>query len=212
MRLVSCLIFTIFPLILVACDRAPKRSAPLVTTATRTSPPAPPAPAPATRPSISRLTIDGVAVEFPRARLVIQHRDPELHLLLFSDDPPDALAASYSGNRYFFRLRLDIDDPEQLQTVEFRSVQSSVEWVDSPDGIFLDGDRQTLQPREWRLTFAKNGEFYAMRVDGLFQHYQNRRDEADAKPVRVQGVLVAEVEARNKGRRDDPATRPSGGR
>src|SRR5436853_3207787 len=55
---------------------------------------------PATRPTVSKIFIDGKEFSFPAARLVLQQAEPTVDVLLFSDDPPDALLATYAGNRY----------------------------------------------------------------------------------------------------------------
>src|SRR5207245_2377948 len=119
---------------------------------------------PATRPAVSKIMIDGREFSFPAARLVLQQSEPTVDLLLFSDDPPDALSATYAGNRYYFELKLDIDDLEKLAASDVHWKAASIERVDAPDGIFLDGDKRMLQPYDLRVAFSQTGRVYTIEI------------------------------------------------
>jgi hypothetical protein len=161
---------------------------------------------PATRPTASKITIDGREFTFPAARLVLQASEPTVDLLLFSDDPPDALSASYTGHRYYFELKLDIDDLQKLAASDMEWKAASIERVDAPDGIFLDGDKRLLQPYRLRVAFSQTGKVYTIELGGDFLLFQNKEEATAPKTVRVHGILMAELEKKNKKR--DATTRP----
>ena len=161
---------------------------------------------PATRPTVSKITIDGREFTFPAARLVLQQSEPTVDLLLFSDDPPNALSATYAGNRYYFELKLDIDDLQKLAASDMHWKAASIERVDAPDGIFLDGDKRMLQPYDLRIAFSQTGKVYTIELGGQFLLFQNKEEATAPKTVLVRGTLMAELEKKNKKR--EPATKP----
>jgi hypothetical protein len=155
---------------------------------------------PVTRPAVSKISIDGREYSFPAARLVLQQSEPTVDLLLFSDDPPDALSASYAGHRYYFELKLEIDDLAKLAASDMHWKAASIERVDAPDGIFLEGDKRMLQPYNLRVAFSQTGNVYTIELGGQFLMF-NSKDEATApKTVAVRGTLMAELERKNKKR------------
>jgi len=161
---------------------------------------------PVTRPTASKIMIDGREFTFPAARLVLQQSEPTVDLLLFSDDPPDALSASYAGNRYYFELKLDIDDLQKLAASDMHWKASSIERVDAPDGIFLDGDKRMLQPYDLSVAFNQTGNVYTIEIGGQFLLFQNKEEATAPKTVLVRGILMAELEKKIKKR--EPATKP----
>ena len=95
----------------------------------------------------SYMNIRGEWYEFPEAKLILRKEGDHVVAFLTSNDPPDVLSPSYRDNRYYFELRMDtVDDVKNLAQAEFRYKAPSAEPADSPNGIFLDGDRQHLQP------------------------------------------------------------------
>jgi len=149
----------------------------------------------ATRPASSSLMIGERLLTFPRARLFVQDRGPSLVLLLVSDDPRDALSATYSGNRYYLEIKLDIDDVANLATTDWYYKAGSMDRADSPNGIFLEGDRKQLQPHDVSIIFNRAGSQMAMAVSGQFLLFHTRPEEAaPPQAVLVQGTLVAELE------------------
>src|SRR5205814_7841343 len=161
---------------------------------------------PVTRPTASKIIIDGREFTFPAARLVLQQSEPTVDLLLFSDDPPDALSATYAGNRYYFELKLDIDDLEKLAASDMHWKAGSIEWIDAPDGIFLDGDKRMLQPYNLRVAFSQTGKVYTIEIGGDFLLFQNKEEASAPKTVHVRGTLMAELEKKNK--RREATTKP----
>ncbi len=161
---------------------------------------------PATRPVVSKIFIDGREFVFPAARLVLQQAEPSVDLLLFSDDPPDALSTTYAGNRYYFELKLDIDDLEKLAASDMHWKAASIERADAPDGVFLDGDKRMLQPYNLRVAFSQTGKVYTIEIGGEFLMFNSKEEATAPKTVQVRGILMAELEKKNKKR--EAASRP----
>ncbi len=193
-----------------ACDRPKGQQKGESTTTVRPYSVIDPTPAtlPSTRPTVSKIMIDGREFVFPTARLVLQQSEPTVDLLLFSDDPPDALSATYSGNRYYFELKLDIDDLEKLAASDMHWKAGSIERIDAPDGIFLDGDKRMLQPYNLRVAFSQTGKVYTIEIGGEFLLFQNKEEATAPKTLQVRGTLMAELERKNK--RREAGTRPVG--
>jgi hypothetical protein len=168
-----------------------------------------PATAPTTAPTTSHLMIGGQVVSFPRARLMLMQSQPEVVLLLFSDDPRDALDADYSGNRYYFELKLDIEDVERLAMADWHFRAPSIERADSPVGIFLEGDRKQLQPYEVDITFGQTDSQVTVAVNGQFLMFQAREQIAIPRTVAVQGILAAELETRDRPKKAEARSLPA---
>ena len=165
------------------------------------------------RPAFSTLLIDGKSVRFPAARLVLQQQEPTVELLLFSDDPPNALSAHYDGNRYYLSIKLDIDNLSRLGAAEMHSRAASVEQIDAPDGIYLNGDQQVLQPHDWHVGFAQEERQLMINLSGNFAQFQGREPTTAPRVVFVQGTLLAQLEMPQAGaRKPEPASRPTEGR
>jgi hypothetical protein len=174
------------------CDRTAARSnkAIVLNPTTRTSPPASRAtvevapasvaaatskPLAATRPAekpSSQMTINNVLVGFPEAKLVVRKEGDKLSAFLVSNDPPEVIAPTYQGNRYYFEMSLDaVDDIKNLADAEFRYKAPSAESQDTPNGIFLDGDRQHLEPYDIQVTFDKDGDHVVADIRGQFIYF-----------------------------------------
>lgn len=149
---------------------------------------------PTSRPTSSNLTIDGKPVKFPAARLVMLADRPTVDLLLYSDEPKEALKPNYGGNRYYLPITLEIDDPIRISSADFYAKAVSMERADSPDGIFLDGDRVVLQPYEWRVEFSDNGSWLDIVIDGQFLAFRGREEPGPPRMISVHGVFQAELE------------------
>jgi hypothetical protein len=175
------------------CDRTAARSnkAIVLNPTTRTTPPAtrptaeaaPPIVAPAatskplaaTRPTEkpqSHMTINNVLVPFPEAKLLLRKEGDKLSAFLVSNDPPEVIAPTYQGNRYYFEMSLDaVDDIKNLADAEFRYKAPTAESQDTPNGIFLDGDRQHLEPYDIQVTFDKDGDHVVANIRGQFIYF-----------------------------------------
>src|SRR2546429_3985063 len=104
----------------------------------------PPATAPSERaPSV--VLIDQKPYTFPPAILQVRNRDGQLSAVLMSDDPKDAIDDNYRGNSFYLEMPLEITELKDLPTYVYRFVSPSSDRTDSPNGIFLDGNRLQLQ-------------------------------------------------------------------
>jgi hypothetical protein len=127
---------------------------------------------PAAKPS-SQMMINGVLVNFPEAKLLVRKEGDKLSAFLVSNDPPEVINPTYQGNRYYFEMALDaVDDVKNLADAEFRYKAPTAEsQEDTPNGIFLDGDRQHLEPYDIRVTFDKEGDHLVADIRGQFIYF-----------------------------------------
>ena len=197
------------------CDRSAARSnkAIVLNPTTRTTPPAtrpavevtPAAvasatskPLAATRAAekrVSHMTINNVLVEFPDAKLLVRKEGDKLSACLVSNDPPEVLSPNYQGNRYYFEMTLDaVDDIKNLADAEFRYKAPTAESQDTPNGIFLDGDRQHLEPYDIQVTFDKDGDRVIADIRGQFLYFP--KTAAVGQWVAVSARLAARVETK----------------
>jgi hypothetical protein len=188
-----------------ACDRPQQQGKGVATTTTRPAVAegavdAAPTTLPTSRPTTSTLVIRNQPVTFPPARLVLQQREPNLTLLLFSDDPETAIKADYAGNRYYLEIELDINDVAHLMAADWHYKAASIERADSPNGIFLEGDRKHIQPYDVNIVFSGAASQITATINGTFMLFQGREQSAP-QSVLVQGVLVAELEGMSQGGR-----------
>src|SRR5687768_9021207 len=167
------------------CDKADgSKKAIVLNPTTRQGAPAPAATSPAltTKPAAatqaanqkpqSFMMINGVWVDFSQARLILKREDSRVHAFLSSDDGAEVLKPDYQGNRYYFEMALDtLDDPKNLTLAEYRYKAASAEPIDSPNGIFIDGDRQHLQPYDIEVTFDKDGDKIVAQIRGQFLYF-----------------------------------------
>ncbi|MGA2499326.1 MAG: hypothetical protein ABSH20_16425 [Tepidisphaeraceae bacterium] len=192
--------------LVIGCDRDQPRNQPSQATTVRTrNSPDTTATAPTSRPATSRMTISDREYVFPAARLLLEHAEPTLDILLFSDDARATLASDYKGNRYHLQFRLEITDPSKLFNTDCVIKASTQERLDTPDGIFLEGDRHQLQPHDVHVQFSRLGRDVQVEILGTFIMFGGRDEKAAPVLVPVQGVLVAELEGLRKAR---PAERP----
>jgi hypothetical protein len=186
------------------CDRADasKKAIVLKTTTRDAAVPVRATPKPASRPVASSqaavnakpqsfMMINGVWVEFNDARLVLKREeDNRVHAFLSSNDGAEVLKPDYQGNRYYFEMALDtLDDPKNLTLAEYRYKAASAEPVDSPNGIFIDGDRQHLQPYDIEVTFDRDGDKIVAQIRGQFIFFP--KDSKVGQWVPVMATLSA---------------------
>lgn len=144
---------------------------------------------------VSHMTINNVLVEFPDAKLLVRKEGDKLSACLVSNDPPEVLSPNYQGNRYYFEMTLDaVDDIKNLADAEFRYKAPTAETQDTPNGIFLDGDRQHLEPYDIQVTFDKDGDRVIADIRGQFIYFP--KASAVGQWVPVAARLVARAEAK----------------
>jgi hypothetical protein len=137
--------------------------------------------------------IDQQRYEFPPALLQLRNRDGKLDAVLLSDDPKDAISSSYRGNSFYIQIPAQASDLRDLVSTSWPYKAPSNERSDSPDGIFLDGNRLELQPAD--ISFRLEGEPPMMTVwlTGNFQLFDAHDDKVPARMVPVMGTLSAHV-------------------
>jgi hypothetical protein len=147
---------------------------------------------PTTQPR-SVILIDQKRYEFPAAILQIRQKGERLSALLLSDDPKDAIDENYHGNSFFLHMPVDAADIKDLTSTAWHYVAPSSERSDTPDGIYLDGNRRQLEPSN--ITVRFQGDKPAMEIDlsGTFLMYDTRDENAAPKVANVNGHLVAQV-------------------
>jgi hypothetical protein len=127
---------------------------------------------PAAEKPQSQMLINGVLVNFPEAKLLVRKEGDKLSAFLVSNDPPEVINPTYQGNRYYFEMALDaVDDVKNLAEAEFRYKAPTAESQETPNGIFLDGDRQHLEPYDIQVTFDREGDHLVADIRGQFIYF-----------------------------------------
>ena len=192
--------------ILPGCEKTPSRKPIVLAPTTRQSPqpatrlvepkPVVSATSPATEPTkkLSHIMINGTWVEFPEAKLILQKDGDKFSAFLVSNDPPEVINPTYQGNRYYFEMALDnLDDIKHIAQAEYRYKAASAEPLDTPNGIFLDGDRQHFQPYDIQVTFDKEGDHLIADVRGQFLYFSKGNVVGEWIPVVAQLAAKPEM-------------------
>jgi hypothetical protein len=166
---------------LIGCDKPQARKAIVLNPTTRQTPgPATGSvaivPTPATLPAatqvtkkVSHMQIGRMLAEFPDARLLVRKEGDKFSAFLVSNDPPEVLNPNYQGNRYYFEMALDsVGDIKNIAQADYVYKAGSAEEQDTPNGIFLNGDRQHLQPYDIRVVFDREGDHLVADLRGTF--------------------------------------------
>ena len=179
------------------CEKADaSKKAIVLNPTTRQAPPAPARTSAASQPAKPAATqaanqkpqsfmmINGVWVDFNEAKLILKREDNRVHAFLSSNDGAEVLKPDYQGNRYYFEMALDtLDDPKNLTLAEYRYKAASAEPVDSPNGVFIDGDRQHLQPYDIEVTFDRDGDKIVAQIRGQFLYFPKGETQGQWIPV-----------------------------
>jgi hypothetical protein len=149
--------------------------------------PTPAVPKPA-RP-MTTLSLDGQDVSFPAATLTVTRTRGGPHAILATDDPPEAIGSDYAGNSYMFDMRLT---PSERAANDL--TQTPWEWSEATSsdatGIFLHGDRDTLQPTPGvRVTFQNDGPALMAVISGPFLKLDGHDPAAAPERVQVYGCV-----------------------
>lgn len=113
------------------------------------------------------MTIDQDQKDFPPAKLVMESRDGKSVVLLMSDDPPQAINDDYVGNSYYLELEFDEIVPD-LAGRQWECHNSAASATDEPTGIYLEGHRKHLQPRDVKVTFERGSSGEIAWLSGTF--------------------------------------------
>jgi hypothetical protein len=149
---------------------------------------------PAEKPQ-SQMLINGVLVNFPEAKLLVRKEGDKLSAFLVSNDPPEVINPTYEGNRYYFEMALDaVDDVKNLADAEFRYKAPTAESQETPNGVFLDGDRQHLEPYDIQVLFDRDGDHMVAEIRGQFMYFP--KGGAVGQMVPVVAKLAAKPETK----------------
>lgn len=179
---------------IAGCDRVPEPAPPPSAPASQTSH----TPASTTKPVeanaqfvIRQPDVPDLLIEFPPARLVLQVKDEQTRVTLFSKDPPAAQLGDYQGNSFWFETTFDVPTINELPGMELWWKNSYNERLDTNTGLFLR--TQHVQPLEAMLRIERDGETWIAYVQGKFQVFTDGIDDKPATVVHVSAQLVPEV-------------------
>ena len=163
-------------------------------------------------PPAAFLMIDRHPVQFPPARIVIKANGLAQTARVYSDDPPEAINANYSGSSFYLDMNLTTlpggksgdladavwvkgenpDDPNGVKPPA-DPPKAAGRKASSPNGIYLDGGRRVLQPLRATVTFEpREGGWVLVRVSGTFNEFAAGADAALVGQVHVTGMLSAQ--------------------
>ena len=162
-------------------------------------------------PPAAFLMIDRQPVRFPPARIVVKTNGPVQTARVYSDDPPEAINANYSGSSFYLDMNLTTlpggksgdladavwvkgenpDDPNGVKPPA--DPPKAAGKASSPNGIYLDGGRRVLQPLRATVNFEpREGGRVLVRVSGTFNEFAAGADAALVGQVHVTGMLSAQ--------------------
>lgn len=140
------------------------------------------------------MLIDGRRVEFPPAKLAVRTRGGQVLAVLYSDDPPEAIHDSYTGNSFYIEMLLDIADPNELATAHWSFKAPSSDRTDTVTGIYLDGRKRQLQPSDVVVQFDGSTTPLTVVLRGTFLLFEASQDHTiPGRLVPVAGDLEANV-------------------
>ena len=143
---------------------------------------------------LSHMLIKGTWVEFPEAKLILHKDGDKLNAFLVSNDPPEVINPNYQGNRFYFEMALDtIDDVKNIAQAEFRHKATSAEPQDTPNGVFLDGDRQHFEPYDIQVVFDQEGDHLIADIRGQFLYFPKGSVNGEWVPIMAQLVAKPEM-------------------
>jgi hypothetical protein len=136
---------------------------------------------------------------FPPARLRLKQRDDGLSGLLFSDDPKEAaLSKDWAGHRFYFQFNLQqTPDFANVDGAEWWYQASAAEREESPNGVYLRGDRYHLEPTNVVIRLEGKLPNLTLRIAGHFNQYDTTDPTAKPVPVKIVGVLLPRVETKD---------------
>jgi hypothetical protein len=137
----------------------------------------------------------GKAVEFPRARLRLTGKGGHnVVALLYSDDPKEALKANWAGDRYYFRMPLQITDRRQIDGSQYRMVAELDGTDETSNGVFLKGDEAHLEPVDLWVIFENQGPRTVASIGGLFKLSDADNPAGEPRWFQVKGIVQAVAE------------------
>jgi hypothetical protein len=142
------------------------------------------------------VVVDSKPLSFPPGILQLRARDGQLSAILMSDDPKAAIDDNYHGNSFYLEMPLEVQDTKDLASYVYRYEAPTSDRTDSPNGIFLDGNRLQLQPAQMQVKFDGDDTSMGVTLSGTFLEFDTHDDTI--APKRVNVVSKMEVEIRRK--------------
>jgi len=142
----------------------------------------------------------GTPRQFPPARLRLRGGgDEPVTALLFSDDPKGAIDKNWAGDRYYFEMKLPAADLMRLDGIQwaYQIPSAQADREESPNGIYLQGDRYHLEPANVLVRFEGRAPNMTVWMGGIFLQYDSQDPGAPPKQVLVRGVLVPKVDTKD---------------
>lgn len=138
----------------------------------------------------------GTPRQFAPAKLRLTRRDGEVSALLCTDDPKAAINKDWAGDRYYFMVPLPVDELAKVDGTEWWYQTSPGENEETPNGVYLKGDRYHLEPANAIIRFEGQPPHMTVRIAGQFLQYDSADASARPKPVIVRGILLPKVETK----------------
>jgi hypothetical protein len=142
----------------------------------------------------------GTPRQFPPARLRLRGGgDEPVVALLFSDDPKGAIENDWAGDRYYFEMKLPANDLARLDGIQwgYQVSSAAADREESPNGIYLKGDRYHLEPGNVAVRFEGRAPNMTVWIGGWFLQYDKEDPAGQPKQVLVRGVLVPKVDTKD---------------
>jgi hypothetical protein len=139
------------------------------------------------------IVIDQQRYEFPPALLQLRQHDQKLDAVLLSDDPKDAISENYQGNSYYLQIPAQAADVKELCSSPWRFTEATGERSDSPDGIFLNGNRIQLQPADVSVRVEGEAPSMIVYLSGNFHAFDTRDEKAPVRLLPVTATLHVNV-------------------
>ena len=143
------------------------------------------------------MLIDGRRTEFPPAELRVRQRGDDLALLLYSNDPKNAIDDRYTGNSFYFDMLIESTDASDLPTARWTFKATNSERLDTVSGIFLQGRKFHLQPSDVQIEFDQpadgNDSHVTAMVSGMFLMFDPADETLPPRLIAVKVQLPAEL-------------------
>jgi hypothetical protein len=143
----------------------------------------------------------GKVAQFPPARLrLVAKGDEPITALLFSDDPKEAINKDWTGDRFYLQFPLQhVSDVQKVDGAEWWFQASASEREETPNGIFMKGDRYHFEPFNVRVRLEGKPATGGLSVQIAGQFFQYDTTDANKPPrlVNVRGILLPKVEIRD---------------
>jgi hypothetical protein len=157
----------------------------------------PAAAAPATtEPAGSTLIIGDQPRVFGPAMLRLTTADGKVEARLYSNEPSGVLSGKETVDSYDFEMSLpDISDPAEISSAVWTAKSASSQREETPYGIFLNQQKDILQPMDVTVHFSGQAPNVRVIIDGMFWMYGAREEGTLVAPPPVMVRVIGSLEA-----------------